>query len=78
MFMNLKIEMLKLGITNKDISKEIETSTKTTYNKLNGFSEFTRKEMYTIRDKFFKDKTIEYLFETSENCSSGRINVHKN
>lgn len=72
MFMNLKIEMLKAGVTGKNISEKLGTSSKTIYNKLNGFSEFTRKEMYTIRDEFFPDKTIEHLFSTSEeDCEAG-------
>lgn len=62
MFVNLKIEMLKKGVSAKKISEKIGISTKTFFNKMNGSSEFTRKEMYTLRDEFFPDKSIEYLF----------------
>jgi len=62
MFINLKIEMMKKGITVKALSEKIGVSSKTYSNKMNGSSEFTRKEMYTIRDEFFPDKSIEYLF----------------
>lgn len=62
MFVNLKIEMMKKGVTAKKISEKIGISNKTFFNKMNGSSEFTRREMYTIRDEFFPDKSIEYLF----------------
>jgi transcriptional regulator with XRE-family HTH domain len=71
MFINLKIEMMKRGVTVKDLSERIGISSKTYSNKMNGTSEFTRKEMYTIRDLFFPDKSIEYLFASDKRQSNG-------
>lgn len=70
MFINLKLEMMKKGVTAKDLSIKIGISNKTYSNKMNGHSEFTRKEMYTIRDMFFPDKSIEYLFSINKNVTS--------
>jgi len=70
MFINLKIEMLKKGVTVKVLSEKIGVSCKTYSNKMNGSSEFTRKEMYTIRDEIFPDKSIEYLFTMNSNAKT--------
>lgn len=66
LFPNLKAEMARQGLSGKKVAKGIGVSDKTFSNKMLGISEFTRDEMFKLRDMFFKGKTMEYLFERSE------------
>ena len=63
MFPNLRAEMARKGLDGVDISARLGCSQKTFSNKMNGKSEFTRAEIFTIRNEFFPDLTIEYLFQ---------------
>lgn len=64
MFSNLKAEMARYNITSKDISECIGKCEKTVSSKMNGKNDFTRREMFLIKDNFFKNAncSIEYLF----------------
>ena len=64
MFKNLKAEMARLNLTIMDLSKddELGVSYETLRNKFLGKSEWNKREMWLIKKKYFKDKTIEYLF----------------
>lgn len=65
MFKNLRAEMARKNITMLDLSKdeELGLSYTTLRNKFAGVTEWVRGEMWTIKKKYFPDKTIEYLFE---------------
>lgn len=62
MFCNLKAELARKGLTGIDIAETIDATQKTVSNKMVGKSEFTRSEMFKIKNRFFKDMTLEYLF----------------
>lgn len=65
MFENLKAEMARKDLTMMDFAKDnkLNLSYTTVRSKFNGITEWTRNEMFTIKDKYFPDKQIEYLFE---------------
>lgn len=65
MFENLKAEMARKTITMSDLSidKELNLSYETIRNKFSGKTEWTKREMFLIKRKYFPDKSIEYLFE---------------
>ena len=65
MFENLKAEMARKGLTIMDFSKdkELDLSYETLRNKFSGKTEWNKREMFLLKKKYFKDETIEYLFE---------------
>ncbi|MGI1659605.1 MAG: helix-turn-helix domain-containing protein [Desulfitobacterium sp.] len=63
MFKNLRAEMAREGIKNKDLAFLFGLSNKSISNRLSGETEFTRSEMFKIQEHFFKDLTLEYLFK---------------
>ena len=65
MYENLKIEMSNKGITQKDIARLLGLRIASVCDKINGKFSFKLDEAFKIRDKYFKDLTIEYLFEIS-------------
>lgn len=70
MFKNLKAEMAREGLSRKDIAIAIGISHKSFCNKLAGKSDFTRSEMLKIKEYFFKNHTLEYLFDSSDKKSA--------
>lgn len=64
MFFNLKAELARKGLSGIDISLIIKATPKTVSNKMLGKTEFTRTEMFKIRDELFPDLSLEYLFST--------------
>lgn len=71
MFKNLLAEMGRIGITKMDISRDLDYVYNTVQNKFKGKTEWVNSEMFAIRDKYFPDKTIEYLFEKEESKGGG-------
>ena len=65
MFENLKAEMARNNITIKTFSedKELGIAYETLTNKFSGKTEWVNREMRIIKNKYFPDKTLEYLFE---------------
>lgn len=63
MFNNLNAEMARNKVTNEDIAICLDVSLNTVSNKIGGKTEFTRKDMWKIREKFFPGLTIDYLFD---------------
>ena len=65
MFDNLKAEMARQGLTIKNLSedKELNLSYETLRNKFSSKTEWTKREMFLLKRKYFSDKTLEYLFE---------------
>lgn len=62
MFRNLKAEMVRTGITKKDIAKLLGLRYGTVIDKLNGKYPFKLDEAIKIRQVFFQSLTFEYLF----------------
>lgn len=62
MFMNLKAEMARQKITNKMIADVLEIDPATVSGKLNTYGRLKYAEAEKIKEKFFPDMGIEYLF----------------
>lgn len=58
---NLTAEMSRLGIKKLDIARLLNKSAPTVYAKF-GSRTFTTDEMIAIRDKFFPNATLDYLY----------------
>lgn len=68
MLHNLISELAVKKITRKKISEETGISQRALYDKINGKTEFTLDEMLVIRDTFFPELTLDYLFEIKESA----------
>lgn len=68
MLHNLISELAIKKITKKKLSDETGISQRALYDKMNGRTEFTLDEMLIIRDTFFPDLTLDYLFEIEESA----------
>jgi hypothetical protein len=66
MFPNLKAEMARKNIDGITISAVLGCNPKTFSCKLNGKTEFTRSEIFTIQRECFPNFTVEYLFSEKE------------
>ena len=66
MYRNLLAEMIRNGVTRKDISEKIKRNLSNVGAKINYKSRFTLDEAYIIRDELFPHLTMEYLFEKIE------------
>ena len=75
MLYNLKIEMLKKGIEINDIAKAIGQHRNTAADKISGKRSFSIPEAKAIKETFFPDQTIEYLFSTTDEKEAGGGNV---
>lgn len=62
---NLEAEMKRIGITRLDIANLINVSYRTVHSKFNGESQWQYAECVLIRDKYFPDKELSYLFPYS-------------
>nr|DAL93597.1 MAG TPA: Regulatory protein-modification, helix-turn-helix, transcriptional regulator, DNA [Caudoviricetes sp.] len=62
MFANLYTELKKAHITQIRVSKELGITDRSFSKKIHGNTDFTCEEMFAIQQKFFPDKTLEYLF----------------
>lgn len=63
MLYNLKAEMARNGVMNTDIQKLLGCTERTVTNKITGRTCFTVQEAIVIRDTFFPDLSIKYLFK---------------
>jgi Trp operon repressor len=66
MYVNLECEMLKSRISRRDLAKKLTVSYQTITNKLNRTTQFTRDEMYSIKQILNTDVSLEELFELEE------------
>jgi len=66
MLHNLLAEMAKKNIKKKDIAQALDIDNKTLWNKLNGVTQFKATELLAVRDTYFPDCDIEYLFKTEK------------
>lgn len=62
MFGNLAAEMARRKLSGKDICQKVSMSYGSWKSKINGKSDFTRKEMLCIKKNFFPNMTLDYLF----------------
>lgn len=67
MLKNLLAEMARAGLTNRDIAGAINKDVKSVSNKLHCKTEFTRREMIQIKQEFFPNQSLDYLFEQTDN-----------
>lgn len=63
MYQNLQAEMARRKLTGRDLAKLIGVTELTLYNKLNGKSEFTLKNMEKIKSVLKIDAPFDYLFK---------------
>ena len=66
MLKNLKAEMVRNDVSIAAIAKEIKKSNRGVRDNLNGKYEFDFSEAVAIRDAFFPDMTLEYLFASED------------
>lgn len=59
---NLKAEMARKNVTKDELAKLLNKTPQTIRNRLNEKLPFTQDEMQKIRDTYFKDLSIDYLF----------------
>lgn len=64
MFHNLLAEMARIGISQGDICRCINKCHSNVSEKINGKREFKLSEMKKIKEEFFPDLSLDYLFET--------------
>jgi DNA-binding XRE family transcriptional regulator len=67
MYRNLEAEMIREGVTRKDLAEALGVRYATVIDKLKGRYSFTLDEAFIIRNKFFPHLSFEYLFERNEN-----------
>ena len=65
-FLTLRAEMVRHGVSKDDIAKLLGQNEKTTRYRLSGKLDFTIWEMKKIKDRFFPKLTIDYLFYDEE------------
>ena len=64
MFRNLLAEMSRNRITRRDIADCLGVSEKTARNYINGISKISWCDTLKIKNTFFPELSLEYLFET--------------
>lgn len=63
MLRNLRAELARAGITSiKTVAEATGITSASMYNKMTGRTEFNRSEMMKIRDTFFPEISLDYLF----------------
>jgi hypothetical protein len=72
---NLKAEMARRGISQGQIADFLGMSLNNVNYKINGRVSFTLREVTGIKDQFFPDETIDYLFADCEAADAilGRV-----
>ena len=63
---NLKAEMGRKDITIEEVSKLLGIHRNSVANKVNGRSRFTVDEAKVVKEAFFPNLSIDYLFETAQ------------
>lgn len=70
MYANLEGELRKRNITRQKIAKDMNLNIATVSRKLTENGRLKLSEAYKIRDLYFPDMSIEYLFATDEQKSA--------
>ena len=63
---NLEAEMKRKKISRSDIASLLGLSYRTIHSRFNGESEWGYSECVKVRETYFPDKTLDYLFATEE------------
>ena len=66
MLKNLQVEMLKEDVNQKMIADFLKVDVRTVRNKISGKTDFGYPEAVQIRNKFFPNVKLEYLFADEE------------
>jgi DNA-binding XRE family transcriptional regulator len=66
MLRNLYAEMVRVGVSREELADEIGVNYNTIGMKINGKSKFYLDEAIRIRDKFFPECKLEYLYKRFE------------
>lgn len=75
MYSNLRLEMIKKGVTVTNISKVLGKRRSTIGDKINGKYRIYLDEAKVIQKEFFPNYSIEYLFGDSEKVEEGSLEV---
>lgn len=67
MYTNLKAELMKKQIAIFEVAMSVNVDCEMLTNKLNGKKCFTIMEAQIIRDTFFPECSIDYLFQITDN-----------
>ncbi|WHX35297.1 XRE family transcriptional regulator [Paenibacillus polymyxa] len=70
LYRNLRSEMKKKGVTISDISRDLKMRRGTVSDKVHGRFRFYYDEAQMIKNKFFPECEIEYLFSTDIDLKS--------
>lgn len=70
---NLEAEMKRKKISRSDIASLLGLSYRTIHSRFNGESEWGCSECVKVRDTYFPDKTLDYLFATEEDPADGKV-----
>ena len=66
MFNNLLAEMARININKTLLANKLNMGYETIRAKFSGRTEWTRKEMVDIKNTFFPNLTLDYLFEKND------------
>ena len=66
---NLEAEMKRHNISRMDIANLLNVSYSTIHSRFNGNSEWIYNECVLIRNSFFPELTLDYLFSTEESVA---------
>lgn len=62
MYGNLTKELFLAKVTQKEVAETLGISVEAMSRKTNGKNEFTSGEMFSIKEHYFPDLTLDYLF----------------
>ena len=65
-YTNLKEKMAGRNVKIEDVANLLEIHRNSAANKINGSSSFSIEESFKVRDAFFPDLELDYLFATEE------------
>lgn len=64
-YMNMKLELRREGVSQKQVAEHLGMTTNNLNAKLNGRVAFTVQEVIEMRDRFMPDATLDYLLSTT-------------
>ena len=71
MYLNLKTEMDRNGISIEKVAEILEIHRNSASNKINGDSKFSIEEAFELRDRLFPYADVQYLFKKTRNLKKG-------
>lgn len=64
-YLNMKLELRREGVSQKQVAEHLGMTTNNLNAKLNGRVAFTVQEVVEMRDRFMPDATLDYLLSTT-------------